>query len=204
MEYLSALFVFAFTASVTPGPNNVMLMTSGVNFGVKQSLPHMLGVCIGFPVMLILVGSGLGFVFETYPMIHQVIKVIGVLYLLYLAWLIANSAPGSMEGRAPRPIKFIEAALFQWVNPKAWIMATGAVAAYTTLSANIYLQVLFIALVFFSVAIPSASVWLFFGVWLKNWLKSPGVRKKFNIAMALLLVLSVLPIVRDMVRHWGG
>ncbi|WOG27365.1 LysE family translocator [Endozoicomonas sp. 8E] len=193
------LLAFAFSSTITPGPNNVMIMTSGMNYGTRQSIPHFLGICLGFPLMVLFVGLGLGAVFDLFPVLHDIIKVLGVAYLLYLAWLIAKSAPPDLNGGKSRPLTFIQSALFQWVNPKAWIMATGAVAAYTTVSGDVFLQVLVIALAFLVAAIPCVGVWLFFGVRLKKVLQQPSYQRAFNITMALLLVLSIIPVIGEMI-----
>ena len=202
MELYLAIILFAASTTVTPGPNNIMIMTSGLNYGVKNSIPHLLGICFGFPAMVIMVGLGFSVVFEMYPLIHEVIKVIGIAYLLYLAWLIASSSPTSLEVESSKPFSFTQAALFQWVNPKAWVMATGAVSAYTSITADIFSQVLFIALAFFIVAFPCVGIWLFFGVGLKKFLNSPKHQKIFNLSMALLLVASVIPVLKELVVQY--
>tara|TARA_R110001583_G_scaffold19176_1_gene75358 strand:- start:312 stop:926 length:615 start_codon:yes stop_codon:yes gene_type:complete len=198
MELLLAILLFAVSTSITPGPNNIMIMTSGLNHGVKNSLPHLLGICFGFPVMVILIGLGIGVFFEIYPLFHEIIKIFGVIYLLYLSWLIAVSSPSSLESEISKPFSFVQAALFQWVNPKAWIMAAGAVSAYTTSSTDIFIQVIYIALAFFVVSFPSVGVWLIFGAVLKKYLKSPKHQKIFNVTMALLLIASVLPVLKEL------
>lgn len=202
MEFYLAVLLFAVSSTVTPGPNNIMIMTSGLNYGVKNSIPHLLGICFGFPVMVILVGLGFSVVFEMYPLFHEAIKVFGVLYLLYLAWLIASSSPVSLEGKKTKPLSFTQAALFQWVNPKAWVVATGAVSAYTSVSSDIFAQVILIALAFLIVAIPSLSVWLIFGVGIKQYLKSPRHQKIFNLSMALLLIGSIIPVLKTLVDQY--
>lgn len=194
LELYLALVLFAFSAAITPGPNNVMLMSSGLNYGVKRSLPHLLGICLGFPVMVLLIGVGLGSIFERFPVIHTVIQVLGILYLLYLAWMIAMTKTHEMNSSNTKPLTFWQAALFQWINPKAWIMGTGAIATYTTLEANIFQQIGIIALIFLITAFPSAATWLFFGANLKRFLQSPKHQKIFNISMALLLVGSIIPV----------
>lgn len=195
MELIFAIALFAFSSGITPGPNNIMLMSSGVNFGIKPSLPHLAGICIGFPAMVLAIGLGLSTLFQSSPILHVAIKYIGITYLLYLAWLIANSS-SKMEGKhTSRPLSFIQAAAFQWVNPKGWIMAVGAVATFTTLEQPLTGQVLTIASVFLSVAFPCAIVWLGFGVALKRLLKNQRQQKAFNITMALLLVLSIIPMI---------
>jgi len=202
VEFVFAIFLFAAAASITPGPNNIMIMTSGLNFGIRRSLPHYLGICLGFPVMVILIGLGFGFVLDRFPLLHEIIRIAGVTYLLYLSWVIANAAPDPLEANESRPISFLQAVLFQWVNPKGWIMATGAVAAYTSTSSNIYAQVLLIALIFFLVVIPCSGAWLFCGVWLKKLLKTPSHQRAFNISMAALLILSVTPIILDLIQEY--
>jgi len=198
MDYLPALILFAVTSTITPGPNNIMILSSGLNFGIYRSLPHYLGICLGFTAMVFAVGLGLGAVFEQYPVLHQLIKVAGVLYLLYLAWLIAHSTSSSLESDTGQALTFFQAALFQWVNPKAWVMVTGAVAAYTSVSVDIYWQVIVITLVFFIASFPCVGVWLIFGVGLRKLLTTVEHQKIFNFVMAVLLVLSVLPIVYDL------
>lgn len=202
MEFYLAVLLFAVSSTVTPGPNNIMIMTSGLNYGVKNSIPHLLGICFGFPVMVIIIGLGFSVVFEMYPLFHEAIKVFGVLYLLYLAWLIASSSPVSLEGKKSKPLSFTQAALFQWVNPKAWVVATGAVSAYTSVSSDIIGQVVYIALAFLFVAFPSLGIWLIFGVGIKKYLKSPKHQKIFNLSMALLLIGSVLPVLKELVEQY--
>jgi len=202
MEFYLSIFIFAISSTVTPGPNNIMIMTSGLNYGVKNSIPHLLGICFGFPVMVIVIGFGFGVIFERYPLFNEVIKIFGVVYLLYLAWLIASSSPVSLEGKKSKPLSFTQAALFQWVNPKAWVVATGAVSAYTSVSSDIFSQVIFIALAFLIVAIPSLGTWLIFGVGIKKYLKSPKHQKVFNLSMALLLIVSVLPVLIKLVDQY--
>ncbi|MCU8085798.1 LysE family translocator [Shewanella sp. SM21] len=195
MELILAIALFAFSSGITPGPNNIMLMTSGVNFGVKRSIPHLMGISLGFPTMILAIGLGLSALFQSYPIIHQVIKVVGIGYLLYLSWLIANSS-SKMEGKAiTKPFSFIQAAAFQWVNPKGWIMAVGAIATFTSVQQDLTPQVITIATVFLCVAFPCAIVWLGFGVALKRILKNERQQKIFNISMALLLVASIIPMI---------
>ena len=195
-DLLSALAAFAFVTSITPGPNNLMLMTSGANFGFRRSIPHMLGVGLGFVLMLVLVGTGLVGVFDTYPVSYTILKAISVAYLLYLAWKIAmSSAPGETSGGA-KPMTFLQAALFQWVNPKAWAMALTAVTVYApsqSLSA-----IALVAIIFGLVNIPSVGSWTILGQEMRRFLNNPTRLQIFNIAMALLLVASILPVVWDL------
>ncbi len=195
MELILAIALFAFSSGITPGPNNIMLMTSGVNFGVKRSIPHLMGISLGFPTMILAIGLGLSALFQTYPVIHQIIKVVGIAYLLYLSWLIANSS-SKMEGKTiAKPFSFIQAAAFQWVNPKGWIMAVGAIATFTSVQQDLTAQVITIATVFLCIAFPCALIWLGFGVVLKRLLKNPRQQKIFNISMAVLLVASIIPMI---------
>jgi threonine/homoserine/homoserine lactone efflux protein len=191
MEFLSALFLFSFVSCFTPGPNNIMIMSSGLNFGIKRSFPHYLGICLGFPAMILLAGMGITILFVRFPLFHQIIKIVGAIYMLYLAWQIAISHFKVNKLTRPNPLTFIQAFLFQWVNPKAWVMGMGAIAAYTTPEANLFYQVLLICITFMIVGIPSAGIWLFFGSVLKHFLTNDTHRKYFNYAMSLLLVISI-------------
>ena len=192
-ELFLALLGFAFVTSVTPGPNNMMLLASGVNFGFRRTVPHMLGISLGHALMVFLVGLGLAGVFTAWPPALTILKVGSVGYMLWLAWKIAHAgSPG--EGRQrPEPMTFLQAAAFQWVNPKAWAMALGAVSAYVTLpSVGAYAAV---ALAFAAVNLPSVSVWAGAGQALRRWLETPGRLKAFNWTMAGSLVLSLWPVV---------
>ncbi|MGY3887984.1 LysE family translocator [Aeromonas aquatica] len=200
MDYLYAVVLFAISASVTPGPNNIMVMSAGANFGIRRSLPLLMGICVGFTLMLLLVGLGFGQLFSLFPSLHLVIKCVGTLYLLYLAWLIARSADEVTGDASARPLGFLKGALFQWVNAKAWVVATGAIAAFTSAGAGFYQQNLTIALTFFIVSFPCVGLWLLCGTLLKRWLTSPRARRNFNHAMAALLALSVLPVIQEI---WG-
>ena len=198
MSFSLAFFLFAVSMAFTPGPNNVMLMTSGLNFGVKKSLPHLLGVCLGFPSMIVMVGLGLGVIFEQYPVIHDAIKVLGIIYLIYLAWQIAHTKSSAFNGKASSPFTFLQAALFQWVNPKAWVMASTSIAVYTSVAEDVLYQILLLATAFVCIGFCSGSTWLFLGKGLKRFLKSDTHRVLFNTVMAILLVTSVLPVVYEM------
>ena len=192
-QILMALVAFAFVTSVTPGPNNVMLMASGANFGLRRTLPHMLGVALGFGAMVALLGLGVDRLIAGSPMLAAAMKWISLAYMLWLAWKIAHAgAPG--EGRAkPQPMTFLQAAAFQWVNPKAWAMALGAVTAYVAApSAAAYLAV---AAGFALVSLPSVSIWAAAGQGLRGWLAAPARLRAFNWGMAALLVLSLWPVV---------
>jgi len=194
-EIFAALVAFAFVSSITPGPNNLMLMTSGVNFGFARTIPHMLGVSCGFTLMIVLVGAGLAKVFELYPIAHTVLKYASCAYLLYLAWKIATSAaPGEKKlADKSRPMTFIEAALFQWVNPKAWTMALTAVSAYT-LPADPIVSLLVVAAVFGAINLPTVGSWTLLGTQLRGLLSDPKRLRIFNVTMALILVATLYPV----------
>lgn len=196
-DLLWALLIFVVVTLITPGPNNAMLMTTGLNFGFRRGLPHLWGVALGFALMVLLVGLGLGAVFQTYPAIYTALKYAGAAYLLHLAWQIAISGPIEEDGAEDgRPISFLQAAAFQWLNPKGWVMAVGAVSAYAAVAAFPY-NVLLMAFLFGSLGILSSGTWLGFGSGLKRLLTSPRAVRAVNVTMALLLVASLWPIVRD-------
>lgn len=195
IEIFLALLVFAFVTSITPGPNNMMLFASGVNFGFARTIPHMLGIGIGFFVLLLCVGFGLGALLEAVPLVYTVLKFAGGAYLLWIAWKI-GTARSLGEGKAgARPMSFLEAAAFQWVNPKAWVMAVSAMATYTD-PRNYVFSVLLVGFAFALVNFPSVSTWAGFGSALRQWLSQPVRLKWFNITMALLLVASLCPMLR--------
>ncbi|WP_020409916.1 LysE family translocator [Hahella ganghwensis] len=195
MEILVSALLFALVSTVTPGPNNIMVMTSGLNYGVYRTLPHFFGICLGFPTMVVAVGVGLGALFEEVPLLHTIIKIVGITYLLYLAYKIAMTRSGPSDTGSSRPLTFIQAALFQWVNPKAWVMAVGAMAAFTTVNGEVLSQSLWISSAFLLVSFPCVGLWLVGGAAMRNWLSQPRQLRLFNITMASLLALSVLPMV---------
>jgi threonine/homoserine/homoserine lactone efflux protein len=196
-ELVWALLLFVVVTLFTPGPNNAMLMASGLNFGFRRGLPHLWGVAIGFGVMVLAVGVGLGAVFEAYPAVYVVLKYAGAAYLLYLAWQIATAGSIGEGGEAGgRPITFLEASAFQWLNPKGWVMAVGAVSAYAAVAAFPW-NVVLIAALFGSLGILSSATWLGFGTGLRRLLRSPRAVRSVNIVMALLLVASLWPIFSD-------
>ena len=196
MEYL-AIILFAIATCVTPGPNNTMIMTSGLNYGIQRSLPHYLGIILGFPAMVIAVGLGLASLFEQYAVLHLMLKVAGASYLSFLAWKIASAPVSDLSVTEGKPFTFLQAAAFQWVNPKAWVLAVGATATYTVAGSDYGLQVLVIAIIFLTFGAPCIMLWLWFGASLKRLLQKPETVKYFNYAMATLLVLSLLPVFNE-------
>lgn len=193
-EAFTALVVYAFVISITPGPNNFMLLASGVNFGFVRTIPHMLGIGGGFLSVLLGVGFGLGAVLTAFPSLHLALKIAGGTYLLYLAWRIAmsRSMGKTGDGAGTRPMTFVEAAAFQWINPKAWVMAVTAMAVYTDTEAP-FLSVMLVAVTFAAVNLPSVSTWAGFGTALRGFLSDPVRLKWFNIAMGLLLAATLWP-----------
>ena len=195
LETFLALVLFAFTTSITPGPNNMMLFASGVNFGFTRTIPHMLGIGVGFFLLLIAVGLGLGALLHTVPLVYTILKFAGGAYLLWVAWKIGSSRSLSDGKTGARPMTFVSAAAFQWVNPKAWVMAVTAMATYTDPDAYL-LTVLLVGVAFALVNVPSVSTWAGFGSALREWLSVPVRLKWFNITMAVLLVASLWPMLK--------
>jgi threonine/homoserine/homoserine lactone efflux protein len=202
MEVLPALLLFTASASFTPGPNNIMIMSSGLNFGIRPSLPHLCGICVGVAVMLMAVGSGAGYLFVRYPYVHEAIKIIGVCYLSYLAWRIATSAPSKQADNVAKPLTFMQAALFQWFNPKALILGTSAIATFTSIGSELSPQIALIVLVFFLMAWPAVATWLLFGAGLQRVLRNPMHQRWFNTAMALLLMVSMYQIIIELAQRY--
>ena len=193
--FMSAL-TFAVSMAATPGPNNAMVSASGANFGFARTVPHMLGITVGFPVMLAVVALGAGQAILAAPGAHAALKWAGVLYLLWLAWKIATAAPKADAVAVARPLTFLQAGLFQWVNPKAWVIALGAVAAYTTAEAVLG-QALMLAAIFGVVTLPVVAGWTLAGVGAGRLLHTPRGLRAFNLVMAGLLVLSLAPMVLE-------
>ncbi|PSU35874.1 LysE family translocator [Photobacterium lutimaris] len=191
-HHFAALVAFAFVSTVTPGPNNIMLMTSGANVGFLRTIPHMLGIIFGFSFMVILVGIGLVGVFQSYPVLHQVLQVISIGYLIHLAILIARSKPSHSDKNDYQPMSFLSAAGFQWVNPKGWTMAITTVSIYNTTTD--WRGIALISLVFAVVNIPSVSIWTYAGKQLQAFLQQPAKMKWFNYGMAALLLASLLQV----------
>ncbi len=191
---IPALVIFATVSSVTPGPNNMMLLASGVNFGFMRTIPHMLGIGVGFTIMVAAVGLGLGEVFRVFPQVQTALKIAGVIYMLWLAWKIGNSGPVGEGDARGRPMTFLGAAAFQWVNPKAWLMAITAVSTYT--NGHSVIGALVVAAAFGAVNLPCVSVWALFGTGLRSILGDAGRVKIFNWAMAALLIVSLYPIIK--------
>ena len=191
---LSGLMLFCLVSSITPGPNNLMLMAAGANFGVRRALPHAAGVVLGFTFMIIVIGLGATQFFQKFPLAHTYLTVASVTYLLYLAYKIGTAAPKIDDPNgAGIPITFFQATAFQWVNPKAWTMALAAITVYTPQPTTSY-YVVMVSLIFGAINLPSISMWLVLGVQMRRFLTTPARLRAFNWTMASLLVLSLYPI----------
>ena len=187
---------FALAMSATPGPNNAMVAASGANFGLARTLPHILGVSIGFPVMFAAVALGAGGALRDHPVVFTALHWIGGAYLLWLAWHVATARPaaeGAAGRRRARPLRFGEAALFQWANPKAWLIAMSGVAAYATERGQVApAQVLVLTALFLVICVPTTMFWTSIGAGSARLLRTERRLRQFNVAMALLLVGSLV------------
>jgi threonine/homoserine/homoserine lactone efflux protein len=192
-----ALAGFALATSATPGPNTMMVSAAAAQVGVRRVVPHMLGITLGFPAMMVAVALGLGWPFEAFPWLHRALQVVGTVWLLVLAWKIATAPPpvsqkgGSAEARPP--LGFWGAVAFQWVNPKAWMIVLAAVPAFTTPTLPLLPQALLLALVFAAFTLPTLWLWAAVGVGARRFLGTPARARAFNVTMAVLLVASLVP-----------
>lgn len=193
-DLVLGLLSFAFASSITPGPNNMMLTASAANFGMLRVIPHILGICVGFAIMLTLVGLGLAEIFERLPALRAALKIVATLYIVWLAWKIANAAPTlDAPEDAGRPFTFLQAALFQGVNPKAWAMALTAVTAYLPEGLGLAGPVA-VALLFQVSGLPCMVAWAALGVGMRRFLTNSKRMRTFNGVMGGLLILSIWPI----------
>ncbi|RPE71018.1 threonine/homoserine/homoserine lactone efflux protein [Pacificibacter maritimus] len=192
MTLFLALLGFAFVASGTPGPNNLMLLASGANFGFKRTLPHMLGISLGHSFMVFVIGLGLAQAFHSLPMLRNVLTVVSIVYMLWLAWKIAHAAAPKGGDVTAKPFTFLQAAAFQWVNPKAVIMAISAQTNYA--QGDTWLAALFVGLGFLMVNFPAITLWAWMGTELRRFLTNARRLALFNWTMAALLVASLVPI----------
>ncbi|CAG2317478.1 MULTISPECIES: LysE family translocator [Burkholderia] len=194
LSALPAGMLFALVTSITPGPNNTMLLASGVNFGFRRTMPHLFGISIGVAILMLCVGFGLGEAFKRLPLLYTILEAASVAYLLYLAWRIGTSGEVKAHGAKPRPMTFIEAAAFQWVNPKAWMMVLTA-ATTVQLSADYGMNAAWMSVVFILIGFPCICLWAAFGLGLRRFLSNPRALRIFNVTMAVLLILSLYPLV---------
>jgi threonine/homoserine/homoserine lactone efflux protein len=189
---LVSVAIFSFVTSVSPGPNNTFLLSSGANFGLRKSVPYLNGIMAGLTGMMIALGAGLGVIFTTLPAVYQVLKWVGFAYIVYLAFLIVRSTSKSETAEA-QYIGFLKATTFQFVNPKAWVVVGSFMAAYVPVGAGLAVTA-FICVVFLVFTYPGALLWAVAGQVLKTWLSDPARRRVFNIVSAILLVLSMVPV----------
>lgn len=180
--------LFAAVATGTPGPNNLMVMASGANFGLRRTLPHIMGIALGFAVMIALVAAGMARIFELFPWLEVTLMALSAVFLLYLAWKIATAAPPEADRPKGCPLTFLQAAGFQWINPKAWAIALTTVAIYVEPS-----RALLAALVFAAVAMPLVTLWTVAGEGIGRLLRTPRALRVFNVAMAVVLVGTMIP-----------
>lgn len=193
LELIIGLIGFAFVSSITPGPNNLMLMASGANFGFRRSIPHMLGISLGHAFMVALVGFGLAQIFDQFPVLELILKIASTLYLIYLAWKIATASAPEAGATVGQPFSFLQAAAFQWVNPKAWYMAIYAVTNFTPEGQGLF-PILIVAGVFASTNQPSVAVWAAIGTQIKRLLTRPKTLRAFNWTMATTLICTLIPV----------
>lgn len=192
-----AFIVFAAAALFTPGPNNIMLMASGLNYGFRRTLPHVAGVTLGFSFLVAVIGLGLGAVFAAYPVLHTILKYAGAAYLVYLAIVIAMSGPADTAGDGEgKPMTFLGAAMFQWVNVKGWVIAVGAITAYAAIAAY-PLNIAALSILLFLIGLGSSLTWVLLGTSLQALVKSPCAVRIFNVVMALLLLASLYPVLKE-------
>jgi threonine/homoserine/homoserine lactone efflux protein len=193
LALILASIPFMTSMGITPGPNNILVASSGVNFGFRATIPHILGITIGYPLMLFIVGIGLAKIFIAVPLVHTILKYISIVYLLYLAYLIMRASAMGEARRQSKPLSFLQAAAFQWVNGKAWVIALGAVTTYTVVDQTLPLQIVALTAISVFITLGSVSCWTFFGAFMRQYLQTEVRRRWFNYSMAALLVLSILP-----------
>ncbi len=200
LAWFFSAVAFAVSMSATPGPNNAMVASSGATFGFARTLPHMVGIAIGFPVMLVAVAVGAGDLLRAAPSMHEILRWAGAAYLLWLAVRIATASPAVRDGggkRGSKPLSFIQAALFQWVNPKGWVIAISAVVTFTNAGSSALPKAAALAAIFFVVILPALAFWTLTGVGAARVLRTARAMRTFNLAMASLLVASVVPLLRE-------
>ena len=193
MLSITALILFAISTSGTPGPNNVMILASGLNFGIRRSVPHWFGIITGVPMLIAAVGLGVDQMFKQLPLLFTGLKLLGCTYLLYLAWKIATTkVSAKLQGRS-QPLSYLQGALFQWVNPKAWVMSLSAVSLFTNIDEPMLAQLAVICLTFFLIGGCTVGCWMIAGSKIRRLMADPKRQRTFNVTMAALLVASLVP-----------
>jgi threonine/homoserine/homoserine lactone efflux protein len=195
LALIVASFPFLISMGFTPGPNNILVASSGVNFGFRATIPHMLGITVGFPLMLLIVGLGLARIFIALPALHAALKYLCIAYMLYLAWRIAAASAIDEARRTAKPLTFIQGAAVQWVNGKGWVVALSVATTYTVVDRTLPLQIAALAAVCAGITMASVCCWTLFGSLLRNFLQTDVRRRWFNYSMAALLVASIIPVV---------
>lgn len=193
-DFWIPLTVFAAIAAFTPGPNNLMLAASGMNYGFRRTVPHMLGVSLGFPVMLLCITFGLGAILAAFPVLRDAMRVLSAAFILYFAWKIATTETDLSVDGAGRPLTLWQAALFQWVNPKGWAVAVAVASLYAPGGIQDWPRAVYMALLFFVITVACTSCWTSLGTLIRKVLRNPEVRRWVNRGMAAALVLTMLPI----------
>jgi threonine/homoserine/homoserine lactone efflux protein len=187
-------FPFLISMGFTPGPNNILVASSGVNFGFRATIPHIIGITVGFPLMLLIVGLGLARIFIAFPLLHAALKYVCIAYMLYLAWRIAAASAMDEARRTAKPLTFLQGAAVQWVNGKGWVVALSVVTTYTVVDHTLPLQIAVLAAICLVITMASVCCWTLFGAMLRNFLQTDSRRRWFNYSMAALLVASVVPV----------
>jgi len=194
---LFAFLLFSIATAGTPGPNNIMVSAAAANHGFRATFPHILGIAVGFSIMLLILGSGLAGPLAADPRLHAVLRWVGAAWMLWLAFKIARADSALTGGTGRPPFSFFGAALFQWINPKAWLIVLAIAATYTTAGQSLYRQVAILAVISFLVTIPCVGAWAALGAGAGRVLMTPRRLRLFNIVMALLLVASLMPLLRE-------
>lgn len=189
---VAAVVSLAFVASITPGPNNLMLWASGMNHGIRRTVPHVAGISLGFALLLFLTALGLGAVFERYETIELALKLLGGGYLLYLAYKIARTTSIGATSNDSRPMRFIEAAAFQWMNPKAWVMSTTASTTLLNTETSVLGAAASLTALFWIVALPSSLAWLLSGATASRWVDNEARVRNVNRVLGALLAATVV------------
>lgn len=198
IPHLIPMLAFMVAAAFTPGPNNIMLAASGANFGFIRTVPHFIGVTIGFLALMLVVGLGLGVLFEQLPILQQIFRVAALAFILYLAWRIANSGRSQDQKSRSRPLNFWEASSFQLINPKGVVMAITVNASFISPDADYTVQFIVLVLAFTIITLLSVMTWAGFGLIIGRWINTDRRQNIFNIIMAGLLIMSILPVAFDM------
>ncbi|MCF6343140.1 MAG: LysE family translocator [Devosiaceae bacterium] len=191
INFIIGFLLLAVPAFFTPGPNNLMLMTSSAKFGLKRTIPHAIGIFLGFPFMVFAIGLGLGEIFTLYPIIKTILKYLAAAYFLWMAYNLLGIKIGEMVG-AERPMRLYEAALFQWINPKAWAMGVSFVAAFVVAGEGFNWSIIWLTLGCLALSPFSTIFWMVFGQQLTALLKRTGTERYLGIILAALMIIAII------------